>query len=329
MADTTSKISPQERRGRIPFRQLTLNDLHFIRDAAGTHLSSDINPLGLWGYSSDDNEIALIDKNRIVALKIRDYITGNSFYTLVGSDAGDESNTRISNIARYLIHLAPRKGIAPELRLITKDIALRLSEDPSFNIKTDPDNFDYIYDVDQQAALEGREFHGLRNHVNRFKKDHPQVKTKILTLGDRGDADQILDLFDKWGQGKKPEDLVHERAALSRTIRDFEYFKDILTIGFIDPTDSDRLVAFIISDIADKRNKVSDSSLAFAHFAKADTKNYNGIYQALYNQLAIALKARGIKYLNNEQDMGIEGLRRSKTQMRPAWLDEKYTITLN
>ncbi len=320
--DMGDRGNPQERRTRAVFKPLTLHNLHMINDVAGTRqVSSDINPLGLWSYNTSNNDkIALIDRN--IALEIHDYITDQPFYTFVGQ--GDVAAT-----ARYLLDLAPKKGIAPELRLITKDIALMLTNDPNFNISTDRDNFDYIYDVNQQAALEGREFHGLKNHVNRFKREHPQVESRILSLNNSSDTDQMVALFDQWGQGRKPEDLQHERTALLRTIRDSEYFKGIVTLGLSDPADSNRLIAFIIADIADTSQNLAEAGYAYAHFAKAASKEYNGVYQALYNELAIVLQAKGVRYLNNEQDMGIEGLRRSKMQMNPICLDEKYVVTSN
>jgi len=52
------------------------------------------------------------------------------------------------------------------------------------------------------------------------------------------------------------------------------------------------------------------------HFVKADT-NYKGIYQLIYKETGKSTFWKGSKYLNREQDLGIDSLRIAKESWNP------------
>ena len=55
-------------------------------------------------------------------------------------------------------------------------------------------------------------------------------------------------------------------------------------------------------------------------------KDVTGIYQLLCNEFAI-ICAKGYKYINREEDLGVEGLRRAKESYCPDIMLEKYVAT--
>ena len=61
----------------------------------------------------------------------------------------------------------------------------------------------------------------------------------------------------------------------------------------------------------------------YDHVEKADS-SVIGAYQTLVNCYAVA--NRHVKYMNREEDCGVEGLRRSKISYRPCALLKKYTV---
>jgi hypothetical protein len=60
------------------------------------------------------------------------------------------------------------------------------------------------------------------------------------------------------------------------------------------------------------------------HFEKA-LPGYTGAYPFLLQAFAQSVPD-GFAYLNREQDLGVEGLRRAKESWHPAFLVEKYTL---
>ena len=64
--------------------------------------------------------------------------------------------------------------------------------------------------------------------------------------------------------------------------------------------------------------------MAQVFFEKADT-NYKGIY-AMINYLTANNFLQNTEYINREEDMGIEGLRKAKLSYNPALIYEKYLL---
>ena len=60
------------------------------------------------------------------------------------------------------------------------------------------------------------------------------------------------------------------------------------------------------------------------HFEKADT-GYNGAYGMINQQFALH-RLSSYEYVNREEDMGREGLRKSKLSYHPSFLLEKYMV---
>ena len=49
----------------------------------------------------------------------------------------------------------------------------------------------------------------------------------------------------------------------------------------------------------------------------------DGCYAVVIREFAKILP-QSIKYINREEDMGLEGLRKSKLSLKPAFMEEKY-----
>jgi hypothetical protein len=66
------------------------------------------------------------------------------------------------------------------------------------------------------------------------------------------------------------------------------------------------------------------------HFEKADG-SINGAYPMVCRELTRMLMARhsDLRFINREDDMGLESLRRSKESYKPLYLLKKYTAEWN
>ena len=63
------------------------------------------------------------------------------------------------------------------------------------------------------------------------------------------------------------------------------------------------------------------------HIEKCE-RGINGAYQMLAKEEAAKYCVGGLKYVNREDDSGDEGLRKSKLSYHPAFIAEKYTVTV-
>ena len=94
----------------------------------------------------------------------------------------------------------------------------------------------------------------------------------------------------------------------------FEYFDALELCGGVIVIDGN-IAAF---SIGEKLNE----SCALIHVEKADT-SYKGIYAAINNEF-VKNEWSDFEYINREEDMGIEGLRKAKLSYRPHHMVKKY-----
>ena len=68
------------------------------------------------------------------------------------------------------------------------------------------------------------------------------------------------------------------------------------------------------------------TSCFLLHFEKALDQAYTGIYAAINHEFA-RRNLESFVYVNREEDMGVEGLRKAKLSYHPAILQEKYVAS--
>ncbi len=212
-----------------------------------------------------------------------------------------------------------REQLQPFLKLIPEINFNKEKVENIYNVAEDRDNFDYIFSSEELSKLIGQKYHTHRNFINRFNKHYPDATTKIISLENPATQKQIVDIFNKWAGGKKvsKEETKHELTAIKKTLENAGSFKLLCTGVY----DGERMIAYMIADI-------DHPEYCDTHFAKADPK-YQGIFYVLYNNFAKELLSLGYKYMNNEQDLGLEGLRYSKSQWNPVNFFKKYIIVSN
>ena len=178
----------------------------------------------------------------------------------------------------------------------------------SFFHDRDMDN--YIYFSEKLANLSGKKLHSKRNHINNFMKNY---NYEFLTLNDDNLKDVISFLYN-WYEKKMLEDetVINEKNAIENAL---SYYKELGLRGALLKV-SDKVIAF---SMGDKRN----DEMAVIHFEKADT-DYVGAYTVI-NRDFVRNCWSDVKYINREDDMGIEGLRKSKLSYYPDILLEVYT----
>ena len=203
--------------------------------------------------------------------------------------------------------------------VVEKSFADELERYPhaKFNITSERNNFDYVYLAQDLINLSGRKFHGKKNHLNAFKKEYPDAKYLPITEDIIPQCREELNIWSETHKRANPDDpfIVYEQAAIHEIFDHFDKFK--LKGGAI--LLDNKVVAFTFGE---KLN----SDTAVIHVEKADP-TIRGIYTAI-NQNFVEHEWSDMIYINREEDMGIDGLRRAKESYRPIKMIEKFNATL-
>ncbi len=183
-----------------------------------------------------------------------------------------------------------------------------------FHIRCDRDFSDYVYNINDLADLRGRKFHSKRNHYNRFCENNPDRIIEPICEANLG---EVMEMADRWYterlQDSPDSDFEMEQMALAKA---FGSFAELEMDGLIIKIGGE-IVAMTMGSRTSK-NTID------VHFEKA-LKTADGAYAAINCEFARYLRAKypEIEYLNREEDMGIEGLRKAKESYRPHHMVEK------
>lgn len=177
------------------------------------------------------------------------------------------------------------------------------------------DSFDYVYDINDLCDLSGRKYHSKRNHLHRFKDTCPHHTFEEITKENISDVKDFASSWYKEKLAVNPvSDFDMEQIALGRVFRDF----DKLEMEGLMLKCGEKVLGFTMG------SRLSDTTFDI-HFEKA-SDSIQGAYTAINNGFALYLREKhpSLLFLNREEDMGIEGLRRAKESYRPHHLVEKY-----
>ena len=170
---------------------------------------------------------------------------------------------------------------------------------------------EYVYAIDDLADLKGKKFQPKRNHINRFLAEHPDAVIRPLTAQTLPDAQALAD---RWYRRRTvEEDAGMERVALDRA---FAHWQELGMEGLVLYV-GDQVVAMTMGSFL-------DDETVDVHFEKADT-DYPGSYAVINRAFArhIREKYPAVRFLNREDDMGLEGLRKAKLSYQPHHMVEK------
>lgn len=294
----------------IDFHPITLADRDAIRDIVYPTecRNCDLNFMNLLGWRTHyDTEVAYHDGWLLFRFKA----DGHNAYL------GPVGRGEWAPIVRELIEDSRRVG-HPFLMLGVLQSQLNYLNDAMpdyFYATADRSYTDYLYRRDSLATLAGKKLQQKRNHCNKFQKLYPDYEFVPLQ------ADLIpecLCLLDSWKETKAEDDQARltaeaERKSIECVFRHWEELEargGVLKVG-------GRVVAFTYG------GPVNYDTFDVC-VEKADTR-YDGAYAVINRDFARSLPDRYL-YLNREEDLGSEGLRRAKESYKPEILLHKYTV---
>ena len=179
-------------------------------------------------------------------------------------------------------------------------------------------DFDYIYLIEKLATLKGKKLHRKRNHINVFKRNNPVWSFETIKDENRAEC---IEMNKKWCIDvgcKDDKSLLDENCA---TKYFFKYYKELELEGGLIRVEGE-VVAYTIGEIL-------NSDTYVVHIEKA-FKDVQGAYPMINQQFAawVQEKYPNLKYINREEDMGLEGLRKAKLSYYPEKMAVKYRAVL-
>lgn len=184
-----------------------------------------------------------------------------------------------------------------------------------FDFSSNRDYVDYIYLRTDLAELKGKKFQPKRNHANKFYKTYTDYEYVPITA-DR--ISECLRLEEEWCKANdcgQQNGLGNERKSLTYALNHFDELG--LTGGIL----------YVNGKIAAFTFGMPINHETFGvHVEKADTE-IEGAYNVINQEFAKHIPEQFV-YLNREEDLGIEGLRKAKLSYQPAILLEKNIARL-
>ena len=181
-----------------------------------------------------------------------------------------------------------------------------------FDFVRSPENQDYLYLTKELVMLQGKKFHAKRNHISRFYRNYPENHFETIDASNKEDAFSVVIGWHK--ENNMNIDDSEEVRAVREALDNIDEFKMQGAVLYVE----DKPVAMTLgSEISDRVFDIN--------FEKA-LRAYDGVYAVINNEFAQTLTA--YEYINREEDMGIEGLRKSKLSYNPVIILDRFNAKL-
>lgn len=294
----------------IEFKAIELADKEALRPfvSVSKRWISDTNfsNMFMWRHSREISH-TFIDNHLVIQTH---YPKENPFIFYPLGD-GDKKPI-IESLIKHYHHL----GLPLEIRSLLESECEELNRlfPNHFDISQKRDRFDYIYNTQELIELAGRKFHKKKNHLNRFYLQYPQTQFETLT---NINIQEVIKINNLWYSAANKEDkgLYFENLGINDALKHFD------TLGL-----SGGLLRIDGEIVAFSFGESIDEQCALIHIEKANIA-FNGAYQAI-NQSLLKHIFQHTQYVNREEDLGIDGLRKAKLSYQPAFLLEKYYARL-
>ena len=169
--------------------------------------------------------------------------------------------------------------------------------------------WDYIYKGEDLSTFSGKRFSGQRNHINKFKESYPDWSYEEIDINNLTEVRDFYDEITKDVEGLSDSALFEMNMVKSYLREGYRCFP---TKGGLVRAGG-KIVSFAFGEII--------GDVLCVHIEKA-RRDVQGAYQMIVKEFA---SHNPSLYINREEDMGIEGLKRSKESYHPIEKIKKYT----
>jgi len=182
----------------------------------------------------------------------------------------------------------------------------------NFDIYIDRNNADYIYYADRLATLRGKKLQKKKNQISQFIRAYPNYHLSDITVND---FEECFDLSERWvtDHHRIHPGYKYEKKALRLA---FEYFDQLQIAGKKIHLNGNMVAFSVFSEL--------NHDTAIVHFEKFD-RSIKGSSQLVNWEMAKYI-SKSYRYINREEDMGIEQLRKAKKSYQPLAILESYIL---
>ncbi|MCL2865295.1 MAG: phosphatidylglycerol lysyltransferase domain-containing protein [Lachnospiraceae bacterium] len=179
-----------------------------------------------------------------------------------------------------------------------------------YEITYDRDEADYVYEREKLATLSGKKLHSKRNHINKFKNINRDWVYETIT---DGNLEECFQMALKWRSLNGCDENEEKNAEMCVTLNSLRLHNELGLKGGLLRVGGE-IVAITMGEPV-------NAEMFCVHIEKAFTA-VDGAYPMI-NQQFVLNECMDYRYINREEDLGSEGLRKAKLSYRPVFLVEK------
>ena len=249
-------------------------------------------------YTFDGQRAYMVCTSEVLSLELIEALLddGNGSLTLIGLE-DSQVKAPLSS---------PRLGGNPDAKTSLPPLG---EVRRGLSIKPLRDQYDYIYRRTDLATLHGKHLDAKRNHIHRFRAEHPDFEYRPLTPELFDECRRLTEIWqEEKNENYKRNETIDAEHRVIETI--FSHWDALGMIGgsiFVDG----RMVAFTYG--------AAVTTDTFDVCVEKADRHVEGAFAIINQQFAEHLPEQYV-YLNREEDMGIPGLRQAKLSYHPEIL---------
>ena len=266
-------------------------------------VASDYSFLNLWGWAEEYGLSWAWDDGLVW---IKQSQPREAYWAPVGNWSTADWSSR----------LAPMKGSPIDFIRVPETLATRWAQifDGRIEVEDQRGQWDYLYRTEDLIALRGNRLHKKKNLVNQFVKKY-EYEYQPFGVKQIEHAVAMQEDWCTWRDCESSEVLAAENRAILRVLDHWNELAPILGGAlFVDQI----IVAYTLAE------PLSEDTLLI-HFEKG-CPDFKGVYQAI-NQMFLDHAAGSFTWVNREQDLDNDGLRKAKLSYQPADFLKKSKIS--
>ena len=295
------------------------------------YLEKNLDTANLYGSDSCIANLFLLQEKYNTQLKIHKdilfrYYYGDENRTGYGfpipiKNSSNSTDDFLRTAIEIILEDSRAENCAPAFCLITQEqknlIDACLAKhfaDRHISWKTNRDDCDYIYLRENLAELPGSNYQKKRNHISRFKRTYGE-NWEFKTYPENNIAQDILHVSQKWYEEKGGENepvLQLEHESIKLALENTELLRLRGGVLYINGEPAAMTLA----------SPISDTVLDVIYEKAIAEHEKNGAYTVINQQFS--KRCGSFLYLNREEDMGVEGLRKAKLSYKPTMILDKF-----